>query len=76
MSGHIEAEPYQNIPTVADTIFNIVSENCKYYHVGFDEDRVACDTCRHKDNIPAGCSWGICDKDHCPIFAKMNGGNE
>lgn len=25
-------------------------------------------TCRRKDNIPAGHSWGVCDEKHCPEF--------
>lgn len=25
-------------------------------------------TCRRKDNIPHGWSWGICDEKHCPEF--------
>lgn len=25
-------------------------------------------TCRRKDNIPAGHSWGVCDEEHCPEF--------
>ena len=27
-------------------------------------------TCRRRDNIPAGYSWGVCDEAHCPEFGE------
>lgn len=28
-------------------------------------------TCRRKDMIPEGESWGKCDEKHCPYFPKI-----
>ena len=41
---------------------------CKFFAVGYDEDRKIEFTCRRKDMIPDGCSWGICDKEYCPYM--------
>ena len=41
---------------------------CKFFAVGYNVDRETELTCRRKDMIPEGCSWGICDKEHCPYM--------
>lgn len=41
---------------------------CRFFNVGCNEDRQIEFTCRRKDMIPEGCSWGICDKEHCPYM--------
>lgn len=43
---------------------------CKHFAIGFDENHQAEFTCRRKDMIPQGDSWGICDSAHCP-YAKF-----
>lgn len=54
--------------------FNKFRENCKYEHPGFNIDRQLEYTCRHKDNQPVGCSWGVCDKAHCPLYGGPKAG--
>lgn len=58
-------------PKIVDTVpitFERFRSVCKFFAVGFDEDRKIEYTCRRKDMIPEGCSWGICDKEHCPYI--------
>lgn len=57
--------------------FNTFQHICRYYHVGFDQDRIAHDTCRYKANIPSGCSWGECKQEICPFLQHEEGaGND
>lgn len=48
--------------------FNQFAEYCKYSHGGLDIDRNYCPTCRNKENIPYGQSWGECNALVCPVF--------
>ena len=57
--------------------FKTFQHLCKYYHVGYDQDRIAHDTCRYEANIPSGCSWGECNLETCPFLQDEEGaGND
>ena len=57
--------------------FKTFQHLCKYYHVGYDQDRFAHDTCRYEANIPSGCSWGECNLETCPFLQDEEGaGND
>lgn len=52
--------------------FKTFQSACKYMKYGCNE---CCgsnfyETCRRKDMIPKGHSWGICDEEHCPYFPE------
>ena len=42
---------------------------CKWMRMACDRERnEVYPTCRRPDRIPAGYSWGTCDKEHCPYY--------
>ena len=45
---------------------------CKYQHFSYagDDHTRLVETCRHPDNIPLGCSWGMCELLSCPFRCK------
>ena len=51
--------------------FEILRDNCKHEHPGYNEDHQLIYSCRHKDRVPNGCSWGMCHEAVCPIMAAM-----
>lgn len=42
---------------------------CKYLKPCYVDGMVE-ETCRHKENIPTGSSWGECSSHCCPIYKK------
>jgi hypothetical protein len=51
--------------------FKAIQRFCKYCEVGFDRQKGYPElTCRHRENIPRGCSWGECNQDVC-LFIKV-----
>jgi hypothetical protein len=56
--------------------FNKFREHCKHEHPGYNIDRQLEYTCRHPDNQPPHCSWGTCDKEHCPLYGGPKAGKE
>lgn len=43
---------------------------CRFMNYGIVEDTTDTfePTCRRRDRIPQGASWGKCDEQHCPYF--------
>lgn len=58
----------ENKITVSSLAFPVMQTMCKYFHIGYDQNHDVLDTCRHKANIPSGCSWGECSQDACPFL--------
>lgn len=52
--------------------FTTFQSHCKYAQYGLREGYSSEFelTCRRPDRIPEGCSWGACDKLHCPHFGS------
>ena len=51
--------------------FEDFQDICKFAKTGYDMRQGGCvTTCRRKDMIPQGRSWGVCDKEHCPYVKK------
>lgn len=56
-------------PTIDAVPFERFRLVCKFYAVAYRDDYRGTElTCRKKDMIPEGDSWGICDKEHCPYM--------
>jgi len=70
VSTLINDEPAVDVIPITFERFRFV---CKFFKVGCNEDRQIEITCRRKDMIPEGCSWGICDKEHCPYMKGEEG---
>lgn len=52
--------------------FNTFRTACKYAGIGYDQEIDSIEnTCRRKDRIPDGSSWGICKEDRCPYFGVV-----
>lgn len=66
----------ENKIIVTSLSFNIFQHICKYYHIGYDQDRIVHDTCRYDANIPSGCSWGECKQEICPFLQHEEGAEE
>jgi len=54
--------------------FSEISYNCSYGHWGY-EGRGGNNygfewTCRHKNNVPQGHSWGVCSERYCPLLPR------
>lgn len=47
--------------------FRDIKNICVHHALGI-EDGFVFSTCRDKDNIPKGCSWGECKQDKCPFL--------
>jgi hypothetical protein len=61
----IESAPTVDAVPVTFETFRLV---CKFFAIGYDEDRGTELTCRRKDMIPEGDSWGECSPDKCPFL--------
>lgn len=48
--------------------FHQFAEYCRYSHGGFDIDRNYIATCKNKENIPFGHSYGECNASVCPAL--------
>ena len=50
--------------------FETFQSMCKYAAYGLKEGYASTFelTCRNPECVPQGCSWGICDEEHCPHF--------
>lgn len=54
-------------------LFKLFREVCKYRKLGYEfHGSSECKfTCRHKDNIAKGSSWGKCNYKNCPTIARI-----
>lgn len=50
--------------------FDDIQAVCLYQHSAYDIDKQVITACNTPGAIPKGDSWGICDKEHCPIWNK------
>lgn len=59
-----------DIETTIQMNFEQLRSMCKYCQWGFDEQQYPPRqlTCRNKDNIPQGSSWGNCNIKECPLL--------
>lgn len=53
-------------------LFRRFQDTCKYCRLGFDGGFIT-DTCRKRDNIPKGSSWGECKLSTCPLLNEEEG---
>ena len=60
------------VEKVIQMTFEQLKNICKYCEWGFDplEDPSRLLTCRNKDNIPQGSSWGNCNISECPLLKR------
>lgn len=73
VKGETNGEAIRNwnrrkVPEVSFS-FEDFQEIC-YFGEDVNEDGFWKQTCRRKDMIPSGHSWGVCDKEHCPYVNK------
>lgn len=51
-------------------LFRRFQDTCKFCKLGFVKGFVT-DTCRKKENIPKGDSWGECSFSKCPLLKVL-----